>query len=440
VGKLTMEIDEFIDSYSDDMIFLQEARSALLTHPLTPGWASVEHWNACASRVTSILMIGSIEAMLERWRDNDSLGILETYFGGAVANGQRVRALKQAFTDAGIQVDPEVFEDYLAIKYLRNTIIHGHWKESEKEQLEQRHFPTDVRRLSSAHLDRIDNVNQNMMLYIALSRLPSAAGASRLKPDKLVKLEQLGLTHSRNAGIIRPHDLDRIIWNNLERIDAHIYAEIEKVALTERYNWSEGRTVAEIRSLTQDQRQWLFYIAAWRAGEEDYEPLAQHRSLAGDALAFWHEYWQRTFLSQNVSHDSIGRALNVLGVLHERGLPARSWPILLKMPEVEARQAIQNTSAVDAENSADDILNALRTGKVAYDSLPNVMPVTLMTVRLPIVDPSKTADYLREARSALATFTLNRTWYSWVEEQCAPALESLDFYRKMADLLGQRRF
>lgn len=29
-----MEIDEFTDTYSDDLIHLQEARVALLTHPL----------------------------------------------------------------------------------------------------------------------------------------------------------------------------------------------------------------------------------------------------------------------------------------------------------------------------------------------------------------------------------------------------------------------
>jgi hypothetical protein len=29
-----MEISEFIDTYSDDLIYLFEARSALLTHPL----------------------------------------------------------------------------------------------------------------------------------------------------------------------------------------------------------------------------------------------------------------------------------------------------------------------------------------------------------------------------------------------------------------------
>jgi hypothetical protein len=80
---------------------------------------------------------------------------------------------------------------------------------------------------------------------------------------------------------------------------------------------------------------------------------------------------------------------------------------LPKCRKLEARQAIQDTAAVDARNSVDDILNALRTGKVAYDPLPNITPIMLLTVRLPIVDPGRTTDYLREALGTPQTAALS---------------------------------
>ncbi|XQF92287.1 hypothetical protein ACOBV9_13275 [Pseudoalteromonas espejiana] len=58
-----MEIDEFTDTYSDDLIYLKEARVALLTHPLRN--ENHDLCNASFCRIYSIMMIGSIEAMLE---------------------------------------------------------------------------------------------------------------------------------------------------------------------------------------------------------------------------------------------------------------------------------------------------------------------------------------------------------------------------------------
>ncbi|HEX6508055.1 MAG TPA: hypothetical protein VF221_10515 [Chloroflexota bacterium] len=433
-----MDVGEFIDSYSDDLIYLREARAALLTHPLSPEWAFADHWDACAGRVASVFMIGSIEAMLETWREKDSRGILDNYFSDKVTNGARISALQQAFTEAGIDVDPAVFEDYLAVKYLRNTIIHGRWKEHEKEWLEGRGFPTDVRSLKREHLDRIEFVNQNMMFYIFLSGQPGVAGVAPEKPPNFIRLKELGSYDSYGAGILRPHDLDRIIWNNLERIDARISADIERTVLTARYDWTEGRSTNELEKLDPDERKSLFYLSARRAGEEDCEALAQHRPLASDALVFWREYWQRTSATHDVSDQSINRALGILGVLQERHLEARLWPVIEQMPTVEALRLIETKVAMDGQHSHEEILAAVHTGHAAYDAVPNIMPITLLTLRLPIVDPARTHDYLAEASRALTAFTLNRTWYSWVEEQRAPTLDGLDFYKRMSDLFAQR--
>ena len=128
-----MNVTEFIDTYSDDLITIHEARAAMYTHPLRGDYAFAELLDASFSRILVVFVIGGIEAMLETWRDRDRLKVLEKYFAQNANNGERVHSLYQAFSDAGIQVDERIFDDYLAMKYLRNTIIHGRWKDSEKK-------------------------------------------------------------------------------------------------------------------------------------------------------------------------------------------------------------------------------------------------------------------------------------------------------------------
>ncbi len=46
-------------------------------------------------------------------------------------------------------------------------------------------------------------------------------------------------------------------------------------------------------ALADEERTWLCYLAALRAGEQNYEPLARHRDLAKEALDFWRDHQQR---------------------------------------------------------------------------------------------------------------------------------------------------
>jgi hypothetical protein len=148
-----MDVSEFIDTYSDDVIFLHHSRSALLTHPLDGWYAFAQLVDSSACRMLAVFIIGSLEAMLKAWRDRDRVDVLDRYFAPkGVKNGERVSSLYEAFVSVGIQVDRAVFDDYLAIKYLRNTIVHGRWKKDEKEWLESRGFPTDTRKLTKEHL------------------------------------------------------------------------------------------------------------------------------------------------------------------------------------------------------------------------------------------------------------------------------------------------
>jgi hypothetical protein len=88
-------------------------------------------------------------------------------------------------------------------------------------------------------------------------------------------------------------DLNRIIWNNVERISSLLRVAIEKAASTGPYEWWAGRTLQEIEALAHGDRKRLLFLAARQAGEDKYEPLVRYRELAREALAFWREYWAR---------------------------------------------------------------------------------------------------------------------------------------------------
>jgi hypothetical protein len=433
-----MEINEFIDTYSDDLITIHEARTAAYTHPLRGDYAFAESLlDASFCRILVVFVVGGIEAMLESWRHLDRFNVLEKYFAQNVTNGARVKTLHQAFSDAGLQVDKQIFDDYLAMKYLRNTIIHGKWKQYEKDWLDERGFPTDTRKLKKEHLDKIEHVNQNMMLYIALTGITNPNAP---KPSKLIKLDETITRHKDDTGILRLHDIERIVWNNLERIDAHLYADIEKSAITHKYNWTAGRSRAELEGLGNEECKRLFYLAARRAGEDDYEPLAQHRGLAQEALEFWHVYWQRAAAAFSLDEASIEQALELLESQEfVRTARGASWSSFLhKLPDEAAHQLLNSAREKAVAFSSEQIVKAFKAGHSSYDLIPNIMPVTLFTVRLPLVDPENTSVYLREADRALRAFRLNRVWYSWAENHCPPTGDGLGFYERMAQELARR--
>jgi hypothetical protein len=399
-----MEIDEFIDTYSDDVLYLDEARAALLTHPLMPTLKELTDASAC--RLLAVFMIGNIEVMLETWRDRDGMGILSSYFNDKLPNGEKVSALFEAFRQAGIDVNKDIFDDYLAIKYLRNTIIHGRWKDHERIWVESRGFPSDTRKLTDKHLEKIADVDQNMMYYVFLT------GHTKRKLAKPYTPKLLTASRHDVTGIIKLKDISRIIWQNLERITSHLSEAIAATVTTREYDWSEGRSRDELENLGHNQLKRLYYLAARRAGEDDYPPLQVHRELAGEALAFWRLYWERAVVAQGFDRVGISQAVEAI-------TSGESW--------LETSCAEVDHSTLEPSTNAED---AVRLGKFAYDAVPNLTPVTLLAVVLPIIDPANTTTYLSEATNAWNAFILGRAWYSVMEHREVFRIdESLEFYR-----------
>lgn len=426
------EINEFIDAYSDDLLYLLEARRALITHPLRGDYAFGELLNASFCRLFIAWAVQAIEIMLQTWQERDRIGILSQYFKEGTSNGDRINALCSAFRQAGIDVDPEVFEDFLAIKYLRNTIVHGRWNAHEKEWLDSRGFPTDLRRLTKEHLDRVSHVYQNMAFYIFLT---SVAARRAPKNERLVKLEEATSNIVDVPSILRADDINRIIWRNLERIDYYIYQDIEKVVCSEKYNWAQGLSIEDLNQMEDHERKRLFYLSAWRAGKEDEPLLARHRPLAKEALAFWQEYWQRAVVSQGLDEEQINQALQVLTSPHFcPELPVWSGSGFLSD---EAFVKLLDATWPQLEEAMPwnkrEVEQALFAGKRAYKLVPNKTPLTLLSVHLPIVDPANVVIYCREAKRALSVLKLHLAWYYCVEQHKRFTGDDLDWYVRLCE-------
>lgn len=217
---------EFIDTYSDDLLYLMDFRESHLTHP---GKMVVEFlFQASLSRIFCVVMVGSIEAMLENWKAKDTNNILAPYFIQS-SNEERINALTNNFRTNGINVEEKILKQYLAIKYVRNTIIHSRWKENEIELIKQQGFPTDTRNLTNDHLQIMYSVNIEMMKYIASTQIKDLH-----KLESYTKLPEVKryFTKSELAGFL---------WNNLEKIYGLIYEgkEISQSMVDESiYDWN----------------------------------------------------------------------------------------------------------------------------------------------------------------------------------------------------------
>lgn len=208
------ETPEFIDTYSDDLLNLMDFRDSHLTHP---GKIVIDFlFQASMSRLFCVFMIGSIEAMLENWKTKDPNNILEPYFSNT-SNENRIIALTNNFKTNGIEVDENILKQYLAIKYVRNTIIHSGWNENQKGFIIEQGFPTDTRKLTDEHLQIMYNVNNEMMMYIASIQLKVY-----IKLGDYKKLPDYKRYFTKKQ-------LSVFLWQNLEKIDYYLIKEKKEI-------------------------------------------------------------------------------------------------------------------------------------------------------------------------------------------------------------------
>ena len=425
-----MANEEFIDTYSDDLLYLIDSRKCLLTSPFRI--ESKDLCNASFCRLFAVFMVGSIEAMLEFWKSKDNFGVLSKYFDNNVSNEERIQNLYEAFRKAGVAVDREVFEDYLAIKYLRNIVVHARWKPYEKEQLEKRGFPTNTRRLSEEHWYKMLEVSQNMMIYIALTGIPQLT--NRIKTDKLkVTIEKGEL----KPIIIRRKDFPEFIRRNLGMIASEIYDSIEKTATSEKYSWDKSLSSEEVNELSNENAKKLFYTAAKKASLEGDEEISKHRQIMNDALYFWYLYKQETFTKCGIQNEELDTSIQILMKFHnERNYPKGPFPWDRQLPRQVKLKMVSKCLKVHNKSShlGQLLINALDIGESTYKFMDGTF-VNLFAVYLPIIDSELAKTSINEIEFILKAWKLGRLWYFFVEKRLPPKISELLFYEMLFDTL-----
>lgn len=424
-----MEMPEFIDTYSDDILYIIESRKVLLTHPFRVEIKSICDASFC--RLLAVFMVGSIEAMLQHWGEKDKFGILKKYFEKHADNDDRIQSLYNAFKKVGTNVDKKIFDAYLAIKYLRNIIVHSRWKPYEKEWIEKRDFPTDTRKLAGEHWHRMLEVNQNMMMYIASTGMPELK--RRTSNDKVIRLK-MKREEELKPTIITRRDLPYVVFRNLENIALELYSSIKKAAISEKRR-AKNLSPEEEKISHKDAKR-LFYLAAKKAGEEGFEEILKGKQLMKEALFFWDLYKQETFTKSNIQQKEIKESFKVLMELHKR----KSYPegVFLwdeKLPKEVKVGVVKKRLKNYRGLSEIEIIKSLDIGKLTYEFIRNITPLSLFAIYFPVIDRENAKTLVNEEKFILTAWKLREAWYFFIELREHPETSDWLFYERLFDEL-----
>lgn len=375
-----MKPTEFIDTYSDDILYLYDMREALLTHPFKVTVPNLFY--ASFSRIYCVFIIGNIEAMIKEWSQYNDNDILSGFFDNNKSNTLRIENLYEAFVNNEINVDKEILQDYLAIKYLRNTVVHSGWNENQKKFILERNFPIDSRDLNDTHLQKMKNVNENMMVYIMMTSFLDSKKNSFVNSGDIIR-NNVGFPET--DGIITKKQFPNLIWNNLSRIISRfelIFDEAQSEANNE-----------------------LLY-------------------LSEEALFFWNEYKRYKLTREIISKESIETSLNILQDLLQ-------YQYFIKFPiginnlknlyySIDENQISEDQLITlfkgDIKYSAIDSLKAIIKGEEIYNSIPNITILKLFVYYLPRVLPEEAKYFIKEAKEILTLFKLSRYYYHYIEQ------------------------
>lgn len=113
------------------------------------------------------LIVAAVESALRIVTDTSKSTIFQPFLKmGGLSNEIQLKAFGLSLTKAMVSYSQNVLDDFLAIKFLRNTRAHGVWKQHQKVWVKDRGFPTDLRRFDPSHWVRMRVTYRAMMDYI----------------------------------------------------------------------------------------------------------------------------------------------------------------------------------------------------------------------------------------------------------------------------------
>lgn len=354
---------------------------------------------------------------------------LKAYFREKIPNEQKIAELDKYFGlvygDSG--VGAEVLSDYLAIKYLRNGIIHADRRTGHQaEFIRQRGFPVDSRQLKLSHLHKMAAVNATLLTYFGLPKAfaglnedfkfagaPEAA-TSRIATDSQVKAPysiknfiQLHRRNLNNVGYKWAEFYDEISLNPLDRSMS--------VEIIEQLRGMDGKNPAHVRIASYGETalySWTELTRLW--------PDLEGTNLLDDV-----DYRQRML--------SVARSLVTDGVFL-RGQPGTA--VLRPILEGYDTQKF-DASALgvlfegSSRFSSADVLRCYVMGEVAYEMTSGI---DVHWIWSPLVsDPSKSTVEIISAFVDLAEY--GSAWYCAIEPQKPHPSEGFERLREMIEAL-----
>lgn len=161
-------VSEFIDAYSDDQIYLEILEGLVNDHPVEANTPDSIKYSSFA-RLWAVMMVGGVECMIKEWaRHKPMLFDIYSYFDDG-SNIDRIDRLKKAFRLRGINVDAGHFENFLAIKYIRNAYVHGEWNETQRTYVVQRGFPYSLMSFEQAHFMKMKESYNHVMSRLGMA-------------------------------------------------------------------------------------------------------------------------------------------------------------------------------------------------------------------------------------------------------------------------------
>jgi hypothetical protein len=176
-------VSEFIDAYSDDQIYLEMLVGLVNAHPLEAHAPDSIKYSSF-SRLWAVMMVGAVECMIKEWAQHKPmLSDIYSYFDNG-SNVDRIAKLTKAFSLGGMNVNADHFENFLAIKYIRNAYVHGKWNDDQRSYVVQRGFPNTLMTFEETHFIKMKDSYFHVMQCLGMANAFNAVLEARLAKDR----------------------------------------------------------------------------------------------------------------------------------------------------------------------------------------------------------------------------------------------------------------
>lgn len=381
---------------------LREARVAMYVHPrsLRDPW-TIE---SAVFRTSCILLIDAFELVFEVWNDQPFVA-----YAKASKNSERYRALVEGFQAQGVNLSKDTIEDFLAFKYIRNTVTHGGKNDDEVKHIKSRGFPERI--LTHSHpvygaVERLFSVSHSLLDAVVKateSRVSLQDVRLHLMGDIAVALKP----RAELSAVIRTADIPTVRWNNIEytyqtmQFSSNASSPEMKTQAVDIFLENSRELSAQMREAEDCDKSTFFLFDCVSSGIRWGLPL-------GTEIDMLIRPQESAQLSDLLA--PIRRAAS--GVQIPEG--SKIWDASIPDEVVSAFLSVAFKSSIDRLD-IHAMRMALRDGSWAYRQFRSPSLVRL-GVLLCKTQSSPSQDLLRETNKIRSSFVLGRAWYDYLED------------------------